>query len=101
VGPPITTHACAYSSLGRLAQTQVSASFFPSRNAMSEATEPYLYSDEEIQAILDGLPPLETTFAGVPPRRCAVCGASIVLKRSDAQYCGGACRQCAYRARRA
>lgn len=33
-------------------------------------------------------------------RRCAVCGASIAGRRSDATFCGGACRARASRQRR-
>lgn len=62
-----------------------------------ELKEPRLLTERELEALLDALPPVEDVLADVPPRECAVCGASIVLKRLDAQYCGGACRQRAYR----
>jgi endogenous inhibitor of DNA gyrase (YacG/DUF329 family) len=34
-------------------------------------------------------------------RRCTVCGASIEDKRRDAIYCSAACKQVAYRRRKA
>lgn len=41
----------------------------------------------------------ESRIAGRPRRACTVCGAAIVVRRSDASTCSAACRQRAYRRR--
>ncbi len=56
-------------------------------------------TEAEVEAILRSLPRVDELLARVPPKPCAVCGANIVLKRADALYCGGACRQRAWRFR--
>ncbi len=58
-----------------------------------------LLTAEEVQALVDGLPPAEVMLAGVPERPCACCGTDIRLLQRDAIYCGSACRLRAWRGR--